>query len=184
MNKYQNTKIYTIRCYESNDIYVGSTVEKLSIRMAKHRNDYKRFLAGAYNYVTSFEIIKYPSAYIELLEQYPCESKEQKTAREGYHIRIMDCVNKHIAGRTKAEYRRDNSELIKQINKRYYEKNQHAISRKKKQYRRDNLEKIRQPNICECGGNYSTENKARHLRSKKHLKYEDQHTLYLDVLFN
>lgn len=153
MNKYQNTKIYTIRCYESNDIYVGSTVEKLSIRMAKHRNDYKRFLAGAYNYVTSFEIIKYPSAYIELLEQYPCESKEQKTAREGYHIRIMDCINKHIAGRTKAEYRRDN------------------------------LEKIRQPNICDCGGSYTTEHKAHHLRSKKHLKYQDRHTLYLDVLF-
>ena len=38
--RYQRGKIYIIRCYDDDTaIYVGSTIESLSARMAKHRYD-------------------------------------------------------------------------------------------------------------------------------------------------
>ena len=33
---------------------------------------------------------------IELIENYPCNSKEELTAREGYHIKQKNCVNKKL----------------------------------------------------------------------------------------
>ncbi len=40
MPNYKNGKIYTIRCkIDASLIYVGSTTDKISTRMAKHRYD-------------------------------------------------------------------------------------------------------------------------------------------------
>ena len=39
-NKYQNSKIYKIVDVGYNKSYIGSTVQKLSNRMAKHRSEY------------------------------------------------------------------------------------------------------------------------------------------------
>jgi len=37
--RYQRGKIYTVRCYDDDTpIYVGSTIQPLSARMAKHRS--------------------------------------------------------------------------------------------------------------------------------------------------
>jgi len=60
----------------------------------------------------SGEILQYPDAYIELIENFPCENKEQLNKREGEIIRSMDCVNKRIAGRTMPEYRKDTKDRI------------------------------------------------------------------------
>ena len=38
--------------------------------------------------------------YIELIEDWPCESVEQLRKREGYYIRMMATLNHNIAGRT------------------------------------------------------------------------------------
>ena len=66
---YNDSKIYAIRSHQTNDVYIGSTVERLSARMSKHRYDYKKFSAGeGMNYVSSYEILKYPDAYIELIK--------------------------------------------------------------------------------------------------------------------
>ena len=113
MPNYQNGAIYSIRSYQTDDIYIGSTTIGLSARMAKHRDDYKHYLNGKSNYMTSYEILQYPDSYIELIENYPCETKQDLNKREGHYIRSTDCVNRCIAGRTRAEYRRDNAESIK-----------------------------------------------------------------------
>ena len=183
MSKYQNTKIYTIRSYENDDIYIGSTVEALSVRMSKHRSAYKKYLTGDPGYTSSFEILRYPTAYIELLEQYPCKNKDQKHAREGFHIRKMDCVNKRIAGRTQRQYKIDNVETIKQYKKQYYIDNAETIRQRdrqySKQYRIDNADALKKKTFCTvCCGRYTHENKARHLKSKKH------NDMCLDKLFS
>ena len=41
-NKYHNGKIYKIIDIEYNKCYIGSTIEDLNKRMAKHRNFYKK----------------------------------------------------------------------------------------------------------------------------------------------
>ena len=180
MPNYQNGKIYCIRSYQTDDIYIGSTTyDYLSTRFSIHRDKYKKYLNGTYHYVTSFQILQYPDAYIELIEMFACNSKDELTKREGYHIKNIDCVNRNIAGRTKAEYRRDNSDLLKQRSRQFRDENPDY----NKQYYLINQQRLNHPNICCCGGRYTTTNKSNHLKSDKHVKYQDQHTLYLDVLF-
>ena len=43
-NKYQNAKIYKITDIAYNKCYIGSTTESLSLRMARHRSNFKKFL--------------------------------------------------------------------------------------------------------------------------------------------
>jgi hypothetical protein len=98
MPDYSKGKIYKIVCNETGFIYIGSTVQKLNIRISDHKKDYKAWLDGKIHYITSFDIIKNNNYYIELIEDYPCESKLELEMREGYWQKQMDCVNKCIAG--------------------------------------------------------------------------------------
>jgi len=178
MPNYNNGKIYSIRSRSRPDlVYVGSTVRRLSERFGKHK------LRS--NYTTSKQIIDLGDAYIELIENYPCNSKEELCRREGEIMRTMECVNRCIAGRTKAEYRVENAEMIKQKKKQYYEDNKDYFKQINKQnnkqyykdnkdyykqihkqYREKNKDKINQrmkqyyennkePRTCVCGGKYN-----------------------------
>jgi len=174
MVNYQNGKIYRID--GGGLTYVGSTTNKyLSTRLAGHKSDYKKFLDGKRCYYTSFEIIKLDDCKIELIEKFPCDSKDELTAREGHYIRQVDCVNKQIAGRTGKEYYEDNKETISAYKKQYNENNKETISAYKKQWYEDNKEKIlthaNQKHTCECGGRFTTFNKTKHLKTQKHLNY-------------
>ena len=51
--------------------------------------------------------------YIELYENYPCNSKEELNKREGEVIREIGTLNSNIAGRTKEEYKKIYYEKIK-----------------------------------------------------------------------
>ena len=179
---YKNGKIYSIRSYLTDKFYIGSTVSPLSKRFGEHKKNYKDFIAGKYSNVTSFEIIKFGDAYIELLEEYPCENKNQLNRREGEFIRKNNCVNKIIDGRTDVEYRNDNKQKIKEYNdtnrehileyqKEWRVKNKDKINENQKLYYQDNKDKINEKNVCECGGCYSYHHKSTHLKTLKHLNY-------------
>ena len=105
-------RIYSIRSHQTKDVYIGSTTQPSSKRMVNHRGSYKRYLDGSKKIYTSFEILKYSDAYIELIYEGQFESKEEMQKREGQEIREIDCVNKYIAGRTQREYHQDNKETI------------------------------------------------------------------------
>jgi hypothetical protein len=155
MVNYQSGKIYRID--GGGLTYIGSTTKNyLCDRLALHKSDYNRFLIGKRNYITSFEILKTDNYRIELIESFPCDSKDELTAREGHFIRTMDCVNNQIAGRTKKEY---------------YQDNKNEISQRHKQYYQDNKEKQQKRHECECGGKYTHANKSIHLKTKKHQNY-------------
>lgn len=142
---YQNGKIYSIRSHQTDIIYVGSTTQPLSKRLSKHRQNFNRWKNENKNkkYYTSFEILKYDDAYIELIEAYPCNSKEELEKREGEIIRATEnCVNKRIAGRTQKQYRADNKEVFIEYAKKYYEANKETFAEKSKQYYEDNKETI------------------------------------------
>jgi hypothetical protein len=130
--------IYTIRSYQTKDIYIGSTRDKLCNRMAKHRFSYKQFINGNYDYTTSFDIIQFEDAYIEILEELEYNSKEELKQKEGNYIRNMECINKHIAGRTKQNWYEDNKERILEERKKYYEDHKENIKEKQKKYRNKN----------------------------------------------
>jgi len=150
MPNYQNGKIYSLRSHQTDDIYIGSTTQSLAVRKAGHRDNYKKHLNGKYPFTTSFNIIKFDDCYIELMENYQCNSRNELERREGQLIREMDCVNKNIAGRTPKEYRDDNKEVIAERTKKWHEANKEKI----KEYRDDNKEVI-----AERGKEYYEENK-------------------------
>lgn len=89
MPNYQQGKIYSIRSLSRPDlIYIGSTIQPLSKRMGHHRT---------VKSCSSREITNIGDAYIELLENYPCNDIYALKSRENYHMRNSICVNKNLA---------------------------------------------------------------------------------------
>jgi hypothetical protein len=119
---YKGGKIYKIVDVAYTEQYIGSTAVELSTRMAKHRAKYRDYKKTQKSFYTSFVLFdKYgiENCKIELIEHYPCESKEELKRREGHWIKNEICVNKCVAGRTDKEYREDNQDTIKQQKKEY-----------------------------------------------------------------
>lgn len=138
-NKYQQGKIYKIISDLTDTIYVGSTTSTLSARMAQHRRGYKHFINTGKGFITSYEILEIdPDCQIILIENYPCNSKDELRAHERYHIELNReiCVNISIPCRSKKEYNEANKEKIAQRDKEY-----------RKEYRKANKEKIAQNKI-------------------------------------
>tara|TARA_R110000868_G_scaffold131790_11_gene342075 strand:- start:1935 stop:2477 length:543 start_codon:yes stop_codon:yes gene_type:complete len=141
-NRYARGKIYSIRSHQTNDIYIGSTIDTLPKRLYQHKTDYKSFIKQKKHYKTSFEIIPYEDCYIELIENFPCNSKTELERKEGEHIRAIQCVNKVIAGRTKKERYQDKKEQILLKVKEYAKTHKTQIALKDKHYRETHKEQI------------------------------------------
>ena len=79
MPDYQQGKIYKVLNTIDNEIYVGSTCEVLSQRMARHRPHVK--------FKPHFKLYKHmhelgvEHLYTEPIEDYPCERNEQLAKR-------------------------------------------------------------------------------------------------------
>jgi hypothetical protein len=145
-NRYQNGKIYKIVDIGYNKCYIGSTIEALSKRMSKHRDFHKLFHRGKTLYFQSsiklFDKYGIENCNIEQIEKFPCNSREELTAREGYHIRDNECVNKVVVGRTPKEWYRDNQEKVNEKLKLYCENSKDKIQSYQNKYREDNKVQI------------------------------------------
>ena len=87
MPDYQNGKIYKILSHIDNEVYVGSTYECLSTRLARHRARSKRETNTKNKLLEHFNKLGVENFYLELIEDYPCERKGQLLKREGECIR-------------------------------------------------------------------------------------------------
>jgi len=157
---YKNSKIYVIRNHINDLVYIGSTTQSLSKRFSWHKASMNTKKFQLYE---AFEKLGIQNFYIELLEMYSCNCRDELHKKEGEYIRKYDSYkngyNSCVAGRTKKEYREDNKEQIKEYKKDYYQ---------------DKKNKINQKFNCElCGGKYTKSHKTQHLKTKKHLKYID-----------
>ena len=135
MPDYSKAKIYKIYSYENDDVYYGSTCETLSQRMTRHRSYLKSYKEGKGKYITSIQILEFESAKIELVENYPCNSKEELLQREGYYIRNNNCVNKYIPDRTKKEY----NKAYREANNEKYTEYQKIYMREKRALKKEQL---------------------------------------------
>ena len=106
---YSKGKIYAIKSYQTEYIYIGSTTQLLSSRLGKHRGDYRD------NKGTSKNILQYEDYYIVLIENYPCNNKEELEKRERYYIEqnIKICVNVRLPTRKQKEYKEANKDKIR-----------------------------------------------------------------------
>ena len=88
--KYKNGKIYKITDIGYNKCYIGSTTEKtLKQRLARHNSNYKQYKNGTSHFLSSFTLFEeygFENCKIELIEKYPCNSKDELVAREGHYI--------------------------------------------------------------------------------------------------
>ena len=175
MTDYKKGKIYIIKSNETENVYIGSTCATLKIRLINHKS---AFRTGKKRIGEAKHILKYADAYIELIEECPCETKRELLDREGEIIKnTPNCVNTQIQGRTMAEWRKDNDEKIKQYSKDYYEKNKDMLkqkyddwykSDKAKAYYEKQKEKRNVKVKCPtCEKEYSKSNLSRHMKTHK-----------------
>ena len=158
-NRFSNSKVYKIECNVTGIIYVGSTTKELNVRLNQHKACYKAYLAGKFNYLTSFKVLENNDYDIHLLRAYDLKDNIDLIAREGYYIKKLNCVNKNIPGRTDAEYYLDNKIELNIKHNLYYNQNRIKIAAQNKTVC-----------VCVCGKTYTHNHKSRHLESKKHIK--------------
>jgi hypothetical protein len=171
--------IYQIYDNTNGNKYYGSTIQRLSKRLTKHRGDYKAYLNEKYHFVSSFKIIENGDYTISLVETVEYDTKIELTARERFYIENNECVNKYIPCRSFQEnkdkfkeWRETNKDKLKQKQKvyieenkdkikEYQEKNKDKIKEQKKEWRENNKDKIKE---------YRENNKDK-LREKNRINY-------------
>ena len=194
MTDYSKGQIYKIVDNGYNKCYIGSTVQKLYDRMAKHRCHYKEYIKGLRKFDNTvyyiFDEYGVENCKIEWIEDYPCNSKKELEAREGKHQKENDCVNKIMVGRTHKEHYADNRDKINQQVMENYYKNKDRISEQRKQRRRENPEQVRELErqayqrnkeqklqkakekvLCICGSICCRSKLRRHETTEKHQQY-------------
>jgi len=137
MPDYSKGKIYCIKSPNTDKVYIGSTTQQLKGRYNHHK--YSKDCA-------SKVIFEYDDVYIELIENYPCNSREELEKYEGKLQREIECVNIYIAGRKPYKWYQEVGKFHRveeklQYNKDYYQKNKESELLKAKNYRDNILDK-------------------------------------------
>lgn len=185
-NKYSKGKIYQIYCHVTNNRYIGSTLQKLNYRLHTHKSHYKLYLQDKHHYVSVYEVLKNNKYDISLLENYPCNSKEELELREAVWVKENECVNINVPAATE-----EDRELNRAIsNDKYIKSEKGKITREKyrksekgkeaeKRHKQTELYKNKMIELskkvkCKCDSVISRGNYLRHLQSKKHLQWANK----------
>ena len=192
-------KLYKLVSDFTEQVYVGGTIQELSVRKSEHEKGCDRWINEKpdSHYVSSFELLKLGECRIELLENFPCNNRRELDERERYWIEnTPNCVNKVIPFRTaeelrerrqkynqkyKAEYYILNKESISQRSKEYYILNKDSkIERAKENYilNKESISQSKKEKItCDCcGAIISRGNKSHHERTQKHIEVIKTHS--------
>ena len=177
-NKYNSSRIYKIQSSLTDKIYIGSTCQALSQRMAGHISDYKKYLKdNTKGYVSSYEIIKLGDAFITLIEEFNLNNRQQLISLEGEMIKdnINICVNTRIEGRTQQQWKVDNKLIIAEKQKVYDVAHREFKNTKDRRLYSENriqiLEQAKQTINCICGSKIRIDQLARHKRNLIHQSY-------------
>jgi len=121
MPSYSEGKIYAVKSKQIDKIYIGSTCQKINKRFGEHKSRYLNSDKNDdYKNRSVNEILKFDDAYIELLENFPCNNGIELKKREGEFIKSNNCVNKLIAGRTNKEWDKENQDKVKEYKRNWY----------------------------------------------------------------
>ena len=157
-NKYNNARIYSIRNYIDDDIYIGSTTQSLVKRFSEHKRELNKTKMKKYKLYYKFLELGIDNFYIELVQEVNCENREQLLKIEGECIRKMATLNKlMMTDGNRKEY-----------SKQRYENNRESFLEKSRTYRLDNPDKNRE--WCE-------KNRERYLELRKNYRIRHRETL-------
>ena len=140
-------RVYKITSSQTTDVYIGSTVQCLIERLCHHKTNHSNYVQGNYHYVTSFKILKYPDAKIELLYEGNFDTRQDLSKMEGCYIRSVDnCINKCVAGRSKKEYAEDRKDHLRIKNKEYRDNHKDELNIKSREYYMNHKDELKQKN--------------------------------------
>lgn len=173
---YSKGKIYKIYSLSKPElVYIGSTTQSLNTRLRGH--------ICSKNISSKIIIDNCNDYIIELIEEYPCENKEQLFKKEGEYIKNYKCVNKFISGRSYKEWYSDNKEKIKIHRLDHAEE----IKEYQKKYKLKHFEDIKKKKStkieCDCGAVVRNDGFASHRKSQKHIQLMSQKTISLMSYF-
>lgn len=173
MEDYSKGKIYKIISDHCELPYIGSTIDSLEDRLDEHQRWYKKWINNGKKrtsgeYCSSAGILQYDDARIELVKNYPCNSKKELREYEGTFQQIgVNCVNIKKAGRSFTNWHKNV----------YYPENKEKKLKQQKIYlAKPETKKLREKwhkkTLCECGTELILTTPSRikrHIESKKHI---------------
>ena len=187
---YGNGKIYKIVNGIDNEIYVGSTINTLAKRMDQHR---KKIGVRKSKLYTKMNNLGIDNFRIILIEMYPCNNRDELTAREQALIdQLKPVLNTRSAAfavaipkvdpRTLFDnydeasekdkckmYAQANKDYMKICVRAYCEKNKDAINAKRSEVIH-----------CACGREVTQRHISRHEKSKAHTDWQHQQAIAAD----
>jgi hypothetical protein len=199
--KYLNGKIYKLIDNTNGNIYIGSTCKLLKERLKTHKGIYSLYNKkdGKCLTTSAYHIIKNNDYKIELLEYFPCKSKQELLRKEREYIESNKCINivrPITTYQEKLDYRKEwydkNKDIILEKQKIYneankdnlaekrkekYDKNKDIILEKQKIYTEANKDKIKERRSekiqCDnCNNKITIYNLPRHKKSLKCKNYK------------
>jgi len=137
---YQFGKVYKLISENSDVIYIGSSKQKyLCNRKATHISLYKRFLNKKTHFCSSFKVIACGDVKIVLLENYPCDTKDELLAREQYWIDNLKAngfkvINKNCTVHNHKQYMKqyETRDYVKVNRKKFRDQPEEKEKRKKR----------------------------------------------------
>jgi len=170
--KYLNGKIYKIIDNTNANIYIGSTCTSLKERLISHLVNYKSYIKkdSKGKVTTAFDIIKNNDYRIELIENFPCKSKQELLRKEREYIENNKCIN---IARPITTYQEKLNQKKEWAKKKYIDDKDKILERNKIYYEanKDKLNEKIQCNIC--SSTISKNYLAQHKRSLKCKNYKD-----------
>ena len=125
-------KIYFIKNYINNLLYIGSTMRELGERFKEHKRDINKY--PTFKLYRAMQEFHPDNFYILLIEEMEVDVVKDLRKREGEYIKtIKPTLNKNIAGRSMKQYQIDNKDKLRVYRKNYYRK-----------YRKDNYNTLKQ----------------------------------------
>jgi group I intron endonuclease len=167
-NPYTKARVYKLTNDQTDDEYVGSTCNPLYKRLGQHKADSTKERCKNRPLYQLMNKIGKQNFQMVLLEEYPCENREQLRARESYYIKLLKPTLNKIDAVT-------NNEKRAQYAKDYYKENSNKIVEYSRLYREKNGDRIsarrNQPYLCECGSVITLCGKGHHAQTAKHKSY-------------
>ena len=182
---YKNAKIYQLVNDITDDVYIGSTCQPLSKRIAEHRASMRSKRDSHLKLYQKMLEIGVEHFNIYLVKETPCENKEQLRAIEGEYIRERGTLNGHIAGRNMKTHGKEMNDIhrekYREVRQSYTINNKDKLTEYGQKYRNDRKEELNQKErdrytemtkiklTCTiCGAKHNKKNTPLHFRSRRH----------------
>jgi hypothetical protein len=170
------------------EVYVGSTIQPLSVRWSEHLCYYEKYKEGKRGKCMSYELFdryEIDNCKMEVLEEWEGEDRTELLFLEKKWINELDCINKKCPIWTleeKKEYqalwRRCNPDKVKKQKEKYIATHEQQVKETSRRYEKEkrkrseeHKQRMKEKYKCACGGQFTHQNKAVHSKTIIHQKW-------------